>query len=66
MNVNVDSVPNYGKRYRADQPISTAWIQSTVSEGHCHADGREAADALEQVHRSAVSHGADPRPERYA
>ncbi|MGH9401827.1 MAG: hypothetical protein ACRD2P_06945, partial [Terriglobia bacterium] len=23
---------NYGKRYRADQPISTAWVESTVNE----------------------------------
>ncbi len=32
LNANGDSLPNYGKRYRADQPISTAWVESTVNE----------------------------------
>ena len=32
LNTNRDSLPNYGKRYRADQPISTAWVESTVNE----------------------------------
>jgi hypothetical protein len=32
LNANRDSLPNYGKRYRADQPISTAWAESTVNE----------------------------------
>jgi hypothetical protein len=27
-----DSPPNYGKVYRADQPISTGWVESTVNE----------------------------------
>ena len=29
---NRDSLPNYGKRYRGDQPISTAWVESAVNE----------------------------------
>jgi hypothetical protein len=32
LKANRDSLPNYGKRYRADQPISTAWVESTVNE----------------------------------
>ena len=32
LNANRDSLPNYGKRYRADQPVSTAWVESTVNE----------------------------------
>lgn len=32
LNANRDSLPDYGKRYRADQPISTAWVESTVNE----------------------------------
>ena len=32
LNANGDSLPNYGKRYRSDQPISTAWVESTVNE----------------------------------
>lgn len=32
LNANGDSLPNYGKRFRADQPISTAWVESTVNE----------------------------------
>jgi hypothetical protein len=32
LNANRDSLPNYGKRYRSDQPISTAWVESTVNE----------------------------------
>jgi hypothetical protein len=32
LETNRDSLPNYGKRYRADQPISTGWVESTVNE----------------------------------
>jgi hypothetical protein len=32
LSANRDSLPNYGKRYRAKQPISTAWLESTVNE----------------------------------
>ncbi|MDE3178517.1 MAG: hypothetical protein KGM47_02570 [Acidobacteriota bacterium] len=32
LNANRDSLPNYGQRYRAGQPISTAWVESTVNE----------------------------------
>ena len=32
LNTNRDSLPNYGKRYRADQPIATGWVESTVNE----------------------------------
>jgi len=32
LNANRDSLPNYGKRHRADQPISTAWVESTVNQ----------------------------------
>ena len=32
LSANGDSLPNYGKRYRSDQPISTAWVESTVNE----------------------------------
>ena len=32
LKLNRDSLPNYGNRYRADQPISTAWVESTVNE----------------------------------
>ncbi|MDE3180971.1 MAG: ISKra4 family transposase [Acidobacteriota bacterium] len=32
LKANGDSLPNYGKRFRADQPISTAWVESTVNE----------------------------------
>jgi hypothetical protein len=32
LKTNRDSLPNYGKRYRADQPISTGWVESTVNE----------------------------------
>jgi hypothetical protein len=32
LNSNRDSLPNYGKRYRADQPIATGWVESTVNE----------------------------------
>lgn len=32
VNVNSDSLPNYGKRYRAGQPIWPAWVESTVNE----------------------------------
>ena len=32
LNANGDSLPNYGKRFRSDQPISTAWVESTVNE----------------------------------
>ncbi len=32
LKANGDSLPNYGKRYRADQPISTAWVESAVNE----------------------------------
>jgi hypothetical protein len=32
LELNVDSMPDYGKRYRADQPISTGWVESTVNE----------------------------------
>jgi len=32
LNANWDSLPNYGKRYRADRPISTAPAESAVNE----------------------------------
>jgi hypothetical protein len=32
LKANRDSLPNYGKLYRADQPISTGWVESTVNE----------------------------------
>jgi hypothetical protein len=32
LNANRDSLPNYGKRYRADRPISTAPAESAVNE----------------------------------
>ena len=32
LKTNRDSLPNYGKRYRADQPISTGLVESTVNE----------------------------------
>jgi len=32
LNANRDSLPNYGQRYRAEQPISTARVESTVNE----------------------------------
>jgi hypothetical protein len=32
LNTNRDSLPNYGKRYRADQPIATGWVESAVNE----------------------------------
>jgi len=32
LNANRDSLPNCGNRYRADELISTAWVESTVNE----------------------------------
>ncbi len=32
LNANRDSLPNFGNRYRADELISTAWVESTVNE----------------------------------
>lgn len=32
LNANRDFLANCGKRYRADQPISTGWVESTVNE----------------------------------
>jgi hypothetical protein len=29
---NRDSLPSYRKRYRADPPIPTGWVESTVNE----------------------------------
>jgi hypothetical protein len=31
-NANRDSLPNYGKRFRADQPIATGWVEPTANK----------------------------------
>jgi len=58
LNANRDSLPDYGKRFRADQPIVTGWAESTINDNHCEMNGKEAEDALEPVYRLALSYPA--------
>jgi hypothetical protein len=51
LELNADSVPDYGKRYRAGQRISTGFVESAVNErDRRKTDGEEATNAMEPVH----------------
>ena len=65
LNANADSLPNYGARYCAGQPISTTFAGSPVNAIVARRD-QEAANDVEPTHRSTVPGGSRRRPERHA
>src|ERR1035437_8483389 len=53
LELNADSMPDYGKRYRAGQRISTGPVESAVNEivANRETDSEETTGAMEPVHR---------------
>ena len=66
LNANADSLPNYGARYRAGQPISTAFTESAVNAIVARRMIKKTANDVEPTHRSTVPGGSRRRPQRHA
>jgi hypothetical protein len=64
IDANQNFIPNYGDRYRHDEAISTAFVESTVNYGRQQTLREEAADALDATRRAPAATDADASLER--
>jgi len=51
LELNADSMPDYGKRYHAGQRISTGFVESAVNEIVSKRMVKKQQNAMESVHR---------------